>query len=132
MDGEQLTSHVRQAYAAFASGDPQAYRAAFSDEIVWHVPGDNPVSGLYRGEDYFTVMPARMGPLDEWTITVESVLVNERDRAALVRFHLMGKRRGRGVDMSGCHLVRLDEAGRIVEGWGFAEDQAALDEFFRG
>jgi superfamily II DNA/RNA helicase len=48
-----------------------------------------------------------------------------------VRFHVVGERKGRSVDMSGCHMVRLDEAGRIVEGWGFADDQAALDDFFR-
>jgi hypothetical protein len=94
------------------------------------VPGDNPVSGTYRGEEYFTTMPDRMGPLDEWTIEVTDVLTNEKDRAALVAFHLVGSRRGRSVDLNGNHVVRLDESGRIVEGWGFTGDQDALDAFF--
>jgi hypothetical protein len=27
-------------------------------------------------------------------------------------------------------MVRLDEQGRIAEGWGFTGDQDALDRFF--
>jgi hypothetical protein len=32
--------------------------------------------------------------------------------------------------MQGHHMVRLDAGGRIVEGWGFTDDQDALDAFF--
>lgn len=71
-----------------------------------------------------------MAPLDAWTITVTDVLTNERDDAALVAFHLEGSRKGRSVDMEGYHLIRLDDQGRIMEGWGFASDQDALDVFF--
>jgi hypothetical protein len=86
--------------------------------VVWHVPGDNPVSGAYRGPvEYFETMPARMGPLDRWSIAVTDVLTNQKDDAALVAFHLEGSRRERTVDMDGLHMIRLDEAGRIVEGW---------------
>ena len=52
-------------YDAFTRGDFDAYTAAFSSDIVWHVPGDNPVSGRYTGQEYFTTMPERMAPLDE-------------------------------------------------------------------
>jgi ketosteroid isomerase-like protein len=127
----QLIQRVRQVYAAFASGDAEIYRAAFAAGVVWHVPGDNPVSGEYRGEDYFTTMPQRMAPLDEWRFTVTDVWTNEKDLAALVAFHLIGVRRGVTIDMDGHHLIRLDAAGHIVEGWGFAADQDALDAFFR-
>jgi hypothetical protein len=32
--------------------------------------------------------------------------------------------------MDGHHMIRLDDDGLVVEGWGFVQDQAALDEFF--
>jgi ketosteroid isomerase-like protein len=130
MDRRWLAERVRAAYAAFASGDPDAYRAVFAPDVVWHVPGDNPVSGEYRGEDYFTTMPERMGPLDDWRIDVRDVLTNEKSGTALVAFELTGSRRGVDVAMAGFHVVRLDSGGRIVEGWGFAADQGALDAFF--
>jgi hypothetical protein len=129
-DRERIEAKVRDVYAALFSGDEQAYRAQFSPDVVWHVPGDNPVSGEYRGADYFDVMPTRMAPLDDWHMDVLDVLVNERASAAVVRFHLRGRRRGRVVDLDGCHLIRLDEAGRVLEGWGFTDDQAELDAFF--
>jgi uncharacterized protein len=131
MDRMALEQRVRSMYAAFAEGDNEAYRAAFSESIVWHVPGDNPVSGAYLGvEEYFGTMVERMSPLDEWKITVNDVLTNEKDNAALVSFRLKGSRRGKHVDMDGCHVIRLNAEGRIVEGWGFTQHQDALDDFF--
>jgi uncharacterized protein len=131
MERRQLEERVRTMYAAFAGGEEAAYRAAFADEVVWHVPGENPVSGAYRGSsEYFETMPARMSPLEYWTITVRDVFTNQRDDAALVAFHLTGSRKGRSVEMAGYHMIRLDHEGRIVEGWGFVEDQDALDAFF--
>ena len=130
MDRRQLTERVRAHYTAFASGDPDAYRSAFADDVVWHVPGNNPVSGCYEGPEYFHTMPQRMSPLDEWKMSVRDILTNEKDSAALVTFHLTGSRKGIHVDMDGFHMVRLDEAGRIVEGWGFTSEQLLLDRFF--
>jgi len=131
MDRQQLDERVRTLYAAFAAGDATAYRAAFAEDVVWHVPGDNPVSGAYRGaQAYFETMPARMSPLDDWTLTVTGVCSNQKDNAALVAFHLRGSRKGRSVDMDGYHMIRLNDDGKIVEGWGFTEDQDALDAFF--
>jgi uncharacterized protein len=131
MDPSEIEARVRGVYSAFASGDELAYRAGLAEGIVWHVPGDNPVSGAYRGQgDYFKVMVDRMGPLDEWRVEVQEVLTNERDGAALVVFHVHGLRRGVLVDLVGFHMVKLDKEGRICEGWGFTRDQAALDAFF--
>jgi uncharacterized protein len=131
MERSELERRVRQLYEAFALGDAGAYRDAVADDIVWHVPGDNPVSGVYCGQDaYLRVMPERMGPLDEWRFTVGDIVTNERDRAALVAVHLAGERRGVRVDMPGHHMIRLAEDGRVAEGWGFVADQAALDAFF--
>jgi uncharacterized protein len=131
VERQHLVEHVKGVYAAFATGDAEAYRKSFAEDVVWHVPGDNPVSGAYRGPvEYFETMPARMGPLDRWSIAVTDVLTNQKDDAALVAFHLEGSRRGRTVDLDGFHMIRLDEAGRIVEGWGFTVDQDALDDFF--
>jgi hypothetical protein len=62
-----------------------------------------------------------MQPLDEWLITPGKILVNERDRAALIALGSVGRRRGRSIDTQGFHLIRLDEEGLIAEGWGFPE-----------
>ena len=98
-------------------------------DIVWHVPGHNPVSGLYQGyEAYTKTMPGKMGPLSKWEFKVGNVMVNGEHVVATV--HFIGERKGRKVDMDGAHIMRLNAQGQIAEGWGFAADQDALDAFF--
>jgi len=111
----------------YESEDAERRQAA--PDIVWHVPGHNPVSGIYRGaEQYFELMASRMAPLTEWAFTLNRVMVN--GDYVMTTLHLKGERRGRQVDLEGGHLFRLTDEGRIAEGWGFASDQDALDAFF--
>ncbi|MCC7360364.1 MAG: nuclear transport factor 2 family protein [Anaerolineales bacterium] len=115
---------VRRMYA----GD-EAEQSAIAPDIVWHVPGHNPVSGDYHGlAEYTQVMPARMAPLTRWDFQVEDVMVN--GHFVVTRVTFQGERRGRTVDLRGGHLMRLNDQGQIVEGWGFTSDQDALDAFF--
>jgi hypothetical protein len=86
------------------------------------------VSGDYQGADYFQVMPARMAPLDRWEFKVLAVMVNQDH--VVTHFHLVGERKGKKIDTHGGHILRFDKANQIVEGWGFTEDQDALDDFF--
>jgi ketosteroid isomerase-like protein len=100
-----------------------------ADDIVWHVPGHNPVSGVYRGrEEYFETMPARMAPLTTWDFEVGDIMVN--DDMVVATFSMKGERKGKRIQLRGAHLFRINAAGLIAEGWGFTSDQDALDEFF--
>ncbi len=115
---------VRKMY----SGD-ESERAAIAKDIVWHVPGHNPVSGDYIGyEEYTRLMPSRMAPLTRWDFSVEDVMVN--GDYVVATFRVMGERRGNVINLRGAHLMRVDDAGKIAEGWGFTSDQDALDVFF--
>ena len=100
-----------------------------AEDIVWHVPGDNPVSGMYRGSDeYFNLMPSRMAPLTRWDFTLQHVMVN--GDLVVATFSMVGERKSRTISTDGAHLFRLNAAGKIVEGWGFVQKQAELDIFF--
>ncbi len=115
---------VRQMYA----GDVTE-RASITRDIVWHVPGHNAVSGDYRGyHEYTRLMPARMAPLTRWDFTLGDAMVN--GNLVMTTFRLVGERNGKFVDLRGGHLMRVDGQGRVVEGWGFTNDQDALDDFF--
>jgi hypothetical protein len=95
-------------------------------DIVWHVPGSNRVSGDYVGvEAVFRTMSDRMAPLDRWELDVVDVMGNADVVVATIR--LRGARYGRTVETNGAHVFRLDDAGRIVEAWGFTAEQATLD-----
>jgi ketosteroid isomerase-like protein len=117
---KQIIETVRKAY--------QEGTDVISPNIVWHVPGKNPVSGVYRGaKAYLEDMVAKMAPIEEWIVEVDDVMVNGNMAVTAVR--LRGKRKHHRVEMNGAHVMRV-ENGKVVEGWGFAEDQDVLDEFF--
>ena len=110
------------------TGD-EAERGNIAPNIVWHVPGHNPVSGDYHGfEEYTELMPSRMAPLTSWSFEVHDVMVNGDYIVATIS--LKGERRGMKVDLRGAHIMRMNNEGQVVEGWGFTSDQDALDEFF--
>ena len=110
------------------TGD-ETERASIARDIVWHVPGHNPVSGDYHGFDEYTrLMPSRMAPLSRWDFTLETVMVN--GNYVMTTFRLKGERKGKAIDLYGGHLMRLTDDGKVVEGWGFTDDQEALDAFF--
>ena len=106
----------------------EAERASVAQNIVWHPPGHNPVSRDYHGyEEYTQLMPSLMAPLTRWDFTLEGVMVNRN--FVMTTFRLQGERKGKTVDLRGGHLMRI-ENGKVVEGWGFANEPDALDEFF--
>jgi ketosteroid isomerase-like protein len=110
------------------SGD-ESERANIATDIVWHVPGHNPVSGDYHGfEEYTQLMPSRMAPLTSWSFEVYDIMVNGNYVVAAIS--LKGERMGKKVDLRGAHIMRMNDRGQVVEGWGFTSDQDALDEFF--
>ena len=124
---EQDKRNIETARRMYSSDE--AERANIAEDIVWHVPGHNPVSGDYRGiEEYTKLMPSRMAPLTSWEFEVHDVMVNGDYVVATVS--LKGERKGKKVDMGGAHIMRMNDQGQVAEGWGFLSDQDALDEFF--
>jgi uncharacterized protein len=121
---------VRRFYEAGPpDNDSERYRFA-AVNIVWHVPGDNPVSGSYHGHRaVFDDIAAKMQPLDTWRINVIDVMANADLVVATV--HLVAARGETQVETDGAHVFRFDANGRIVEVWGFTSDQSALDDVFR-
>lgn len=130
MSMERNIERIREFYAAGPADDDTERLPFFAPDVVWHVPGDNPVSGDYRGPDAIARdMIGRMQPLDEWTIEPTAVMGNADMVVGVVR--LRGRRRGHEIDSSGAHTFRFDAEGRVAEAWGFVEKQNQLDEFFR-
>ena len=121
---------VRALYAAGPADDDAGRDRFAAPEIVWHVPGDNPVSRDYVGyHDVFDTMGAAMQPLDEWRLDVVDVFGN-RD-LVMATVTLVARRGPHRVACAGGHVFRCNAVAQIVEAWGFVQDQAALDALFR-
>jgi ketosteroid isomerase-like protein len=129
--GEQQQRNLRAArvfYSAGPASTDEGRASMFAPGFVWHVPGDTDLSGAYSGQAYFTDMPARMQPLDEWSIDIEHLAANADLVVAVGR--VRGRRLGRVIDAPAGHVLRFDDEARIVEAWGWCADQGALDAFF--
>lgn len=120
---------VRRFYAAGPPEDDRERAAFAAAGVVWHVPGANPVSGEYRGgAAVFEELGQRMQPLDEWAIEVEQVMGNVDLVVGTVR--VRARRGDTSVETKGAHVFRFDAAGRLLEAWGFTDDQVGLDAVF--
>lgn len=106
-----------------------AENTVIASDIVWHVPGHNPVSGEYRGyKEYTELMPSRMAPHTRWDFGLGDVMVN--GSYVVAAFRLQGERKGHTINLKGAHIMRLNNRHQVVEGWGFTDDQDTLDDFF--
>jgi hypothetical protein len=73
-------------------------------------------------------MPSHMAPLSRWNFSLENIMVN--GNYVMTTFRLQGERKGKTVDLKEGHLMRLSDDGKILEGWGFTDNQDTLDDFF--
>ena len=120
----------RQAHEAFEHGDKEAMRSWFADDFVWHEPGNNPLTGDYRGADevfglFDRIAQATNGQFDTH---LEDVLANGQHLVALLR--LRAERGTTRIEMRRVNVYRVHPDGRVAERWGYVGDQASFDELF--
>jgi uncharacterized protein len=132
--GAIVTDHphievFRRTYAAFTKGDMKALAEVFAEDVFWHTPGRNPLSGDYEGRDATFASFEREFELSGGTYTVEvhDVLANDNHTVALLRS--TAQRDDKTLDMNYVLVFHIGD-GKITEGWEFWTDQAALNEFW--
>lgn len=123
---EELT---RRGYEAFGKGDMDTLNDLLSDDIVWHVPGNNPLSGDYRGKDAVYGLFAKIVEQSGGTLRqdIHDVLAN--DEHAVVMVVARAERQGKKLDDRQVHVLHLKD-GKATEFWNHFGDQAAVDEFW--
>ena len=121
---------TRAAMAAYAQRDFDTMATYLADDIVWHVGGDHPYSGVRRGKAevlaYFDEMQGATG--GTLNIEPEEILANDQRGAAFLR--ATAERGGRTLDVLLAEAFVFDEHGRWKEYWALANDQAAVDAFW--
>ena len=77
---------LRKGYEAFDKGDVTALTEMFAEDVVWHVAGNNPLSGEHRGKEaVFAAFAKTVGvPPLSFKIELHDVLANDEHAVALV------------------------------------------------
>jgi ketosteroid isomerase-like protein len=120
-----LLRRLHEAQGSFYAGGPDGpLRALLADDIVWHVPGDNAIAGVYAGVDAVMAYFARRRDLAARTFRMHpgDVLVGEGDHVAVLtdgtaviggeerRWSTVGLYRFAGDRVAACWLLPLDPA----------------------
>jgi uncharacterized protein len=129
MSNENI-ARMRQGYEAFAKGDLDALRDLFAPDIVWHAPGNNPLTGDYKGIDevfgYFgKLFEATNGDMKQ---EIHDLLANDTHGVGLT--HVRASRPdGRTMSLNQVAIFHINDQ-LVNEAWIMSEDPAAADAFF--
>jgi ketosteroid isomerase-like protein len=112
---------LQRGMAAFGQGDADTMKSMMSPDIVWHVPGDNPLAGDYHGPDAVVEMLGESQRRSGGQVEPIDVLVGAEFLVSFTRFT-----NDDGFDVMFADALRYDD-DQIVEYWSLASDQAAWD-----
>lgn len=123
---EELT---RKGYEAFGKGDLQTLNDLMADDVVWHVPGNNPLSGDYRGKEAVFGLFGRIVELSGGTLRqdIHDVLANDEHAVVMVVTH--AERGGKNLDDRQVHVLHIKD-GKVTEFWNHFGNQSAVDDFW--
>lgn len=121
---------LRSGYEAFAAGDVPAVLAIFSEDIAWHIPGRNPLSGDYTGHDevlgFFQALVERSN--GTFAIDVHDILDNGEDKVVVLVTH-NGQRNDKQMSVAAVHVWRVQD-GKATSHQSIVADDYETDEFW--
>jgi hypothetical protein len=130
MGAQENVARTRASYEAFAKGDLETVGKNMTDDIVWHVGGQSPLAGEYKGQDEIFGFFGKLFELSGATLQLEvhDVMASDEHVTALV--HMTAQRGDKRFDQNEVHVFHVDAEGKAKEFWSFEEDQRAGDEFW--
>ena len=124
----RIAEVIRELTAALGARDAAAVEALLTEDVVYHFPGQNPLSGTHRGKAAVMAFFRRFPTLLDGPPTTDThdVLSSEAHGADLTT--LTATRAGRSLSWRAVRIYHLVE-DRISEVFVTIDDQAAFDDF---
>lgn len=118
---------LRDSDEAQMRGDIDGFAAAFTDDVIVHIPGRSSLAGDYKGKDQFLELFQRfLERTPEYTFEPHAYFADDEHGVSLQRSHYKrGSEMLDGNDSFVCHF----RDGKISEFWFTSDDQYAVDEF---
>src|SRR5262245_53142457 len=123
-------ARAREYLDTFATGDLEALRRYFADDVVWHVGGNHALSGDYVGTDAVIGYFEQARTLSDGSLRLEPVSIIANDHRLAIVLHVWGGRAGRSLDIEMVEAFSVRPDGTWGEFWGMPDDQARVDEFW--
>lgn len=119
-----------QGYAAFGKGDMDTVRQVLAEDIRWHSPGRNQLSGDYQGQDEVLALFGKIQQLAGGTFALDIHDVLASDEHVVVITDARAERDGRALpDGRAVHVWHMRD-GKATEFWAVPLDPYGTDEFW--
>jgi len=120
---------TKKGYQAFNEAHIEGVMDVLADDIVWHIGGENPISGDYKGKEALMGMFGKFAQLTEGTYEadVHDILASEEHTVVLGTY--TATRHGRTRSARFVDIIHPGPDGKAKEFWRFFDDAAAEDEF---
>jgi ketosteroid isomerase-like protein len=118
---------VRIFYGAFGTEDHEAaIRPLLSPQVVWHVAGQNPLAGSFRGHTEVFEAMRRYAQRSEGTLRLNTQSILGAGLHAVAIHAATANRDDKSYSAHEIDVFHVED-GLITEMWSFSEDQAATD-----
>ncbi len=120
---------LRKGYDAFDRGDLDAVIDLFADDIQWHIPGRNLLSGDYKGRDQVGSFFAKLMEASGNTFRIEVREILGKDKHGVALITERAKRNGKSLETKPVHVFHI-RGDKVTDFWFHPDDQYELDEFW--
>jgi uncharacterized protein len=120
-------ARIRDGYAAFAKGDFAVLNDLFAEDLLWHEPGQNQLSGDYRGRDAVYGLFGKLIEVTEGSLRVDLDAAFADDEHAVALVVVTAGRGGQSVQVNAAQVFQMRD-GKVVEFWSLPADPNAFDE----
>ena len=116
---------IQEGFEAFGKGDMETFAGLFSDDIAWHAPGNNVLSGDYRGKEQVFGLFGKLRDETEGTFhqDVHAILADDEHVVVLTTNGWEKPTHFTGMQVFVWHV----RDGRAVECWAIPADQEAAN-----
>mgnify|MGYP001643508244 FL=1 len=128
-----MKSEIMKVYNAYTEallkGDFKSVFETMSDNIVWHMGGEGPLSGIVKGKE---ALGERLGEFTKRSNGTFRVITNwaaSNDCFVVASVVSLAEKEDQKLNDPGIDLFRI-ENGKIQEVWTFAEQQEKEDKFW--
>ena len=129
-----MKSEIMKVYNAYTEallkGDFKSVFETMSDNIVWHMGGEGPLSGIVKGKE---ALGERLGEFTKRSNGTFRVITNwaaSNDCFIVASVVSLAEKEDEKLNDPGVDLFRI-ENGKIQEVWTFAEQQEEEDKFWK-
>ncbi len=128
MSAQMNMTLAKAIWDALSVGDVDVLNELMADDLLWHVAGNNTISGLKTGRDEVLDYLGSLGTETEvYDLELRDILVN--DDRGLILFRAIGKRLDKTLDTHFMLLFQVED-NQIKEAWSNPFDQHAVDDFW--